>query len=69
MQLMLCIDHGDAVDTTLDAFLSANEFDPAERDEIRAAVDEGRAYVGGGGAAPEWVIGAPAAVGDYLAST
>lgn len=53
---------GDATETTLDRFIDANEFDPAEVAAIRTDVCIVGCYRGGGGAAPEWLVCTP----DYL---
>lgn len=40
----------------LDEFILANDFDAEEEVEIRASVERGEVYRGGGGAAPEWSV-------------
>lgn len=40
----------------LEEFLTLNEFEPEEAQEIRDTVSRGDTYRGGGGAAPEWFV-------------
>ena len=63
--LLLYID-GDVTETTLDQFVEVNDFEPEEVAELRQTLSEGGVYVGGGGAAPIWAVGAKGAVIEFL---
>ncbi|MBX3482507.1 hypothetical protein [Phenylobacterium sp.] len=60
--LLISIDGDEPFPTTLASFLTDNEFGDDEIADIRARLDEGAMYFGGGGAAPEWVVGHPVIV-------
>ncbi len=46
----------DTVDDTLDHFLEVNDLEPEDVADIRAALEAGRPYLGGGGAAAEFTL-------------
>jgi 3'-phosphoadenosine 5'-phosphosulfate sulfotransferase (PAPS reductase)/FAD synthetase len=55
MDLKVTLD-GEEHLTTASQFFAANDFDPEFEQEIRAALEAGRRFEGGGGASPPWSV-------------
>lgn len=59
--LILVVVDGEGEQTTFGAFAEANEsmVETGEMDDVVAALDAGKSYVGGGGAAPTFAVYPP----------